>query len=222
MCTTCLIPARGGSKGIPRKNIIEVCGRPLIAWVVESALESGVFDEVWVSTDDDEIEAVALKLGARVHRRDPATATPEASTEAAVEDFLKCHTAKDICITQATSPLTTADHFREAHSKFKTGRYDSLVTTTRQHLFIWSEAAEPINYDPASRPRRQDWDGVLVENGAFYFTAVSAFYRSGHRLGGNRTVYEMPSHCSVDLDEPEDLIVCEALLRKYRMNGDST
>ena len=220
MKTVCLIPARGGSKGIPRKNIRDVCGRPLIAWVLESARGSGVFDEVWISTDDDEIESIALELGALVHRRDPATATPEASTESAVRDFLSAHSAEYICIAQATSPLTTADHFRQAYAKLINGGYDSLVTTTRQHIFIWSEDAEAINYDPATRPRRQDWGGVLVENGAFYFTAVSVFNSCGHRLGGHRAVFEMPTHCSVDLDEPEDLIVCEALLRRYRMTGN--
>ena len=220
MKTVCLIPARGGSTGIPRKNITNVCGRPLIAWVFKSALESGVFDEVWVSTDDEEIESVALALGALVHRRDPETATPEASTESAVHDFLFTHSAEYICIAQATSPLTTADHFRQAHEKLIGGRYDSLVTVTRQHIFLWSEDAEAVNYDPATRPRRQDWDGVLVENGAFYFTAVSAFKSCGHRLGGRRVIFEMPAHCSVDLDEPEDLIVCEAMLQRYRMTSN--
>ena len=76
MKTVCLIPARGGSTGIPRKNIRNVCGRPLIAWVFKSALESGVFDEVWISTDDDEIESVALKLGALVHRRGSGDSNP--------------------------------------------------------------------------------------------------------------------------------------------------
>ena len=220
MKTVCLIPARGGSKGIPRKNIRNVCGRPLIAWVLKSALESGVFDEVWISTDDDEIESVALELSALVHRRDPATGTSEASTESAVHDFLLSHSAEYICIAQATSPLTTADHFRQAYRKLIDGGYDSLVTTTRQHIFLWSIEAEPVNYDPATRPRRQDWDGVLVENGAFYFTSVSTFKSCGHRLGGQRVVFEMPSHCSVDLDEPEDLIVCEALLRRYRLTSN--
>lgn len=216
MSTVCLVPARGGSQGIPRKNVREICGRPLIAWVLESALESEVFDEVWVSTDDDEIETVALASGARVHRRDPATATSEASTESVVFDFLKTHDPTRVCIVQATSPLTTAEHFRDAYSLMRRDDCDSLVTVTRQHIFLWSAEGEPLNYEPANRPRRQEWSGELVENGAFYFTKVSALKETGHRLGGKCQVYEMPRHCSVDLDEPSDLITCEALIRRYR------
>ena len=101
-----LIPARGGSQGIPRKNVRELCHRPLISWVIESALQSGIFDEIWVSTDDDEIARVSKEWGANVHRRHPETATNEASTESAMLDFLKHHTSEFICLIQATSPLT--------------------------------------------------------------------------------------------------------------------
>jgi len=209
-----LIPARGGSQGIPRKNVRELCHRPLISWVIESALQSGIFDEIWVSTDDDEIARVSKEWGANVHRRHPETATNEASTESAMLDFLKHHTSEFICLIQATSPLTLSRHFLEAFSKLHEARADSLVTVTRSHLFLWSGNGEPLNYDPAQRPRRQDWSGLLTENGAFYFTKVRVFLETRNRLGGRRVVYEIPQEYSADIDTAEDFDRCEQALRR--------
>jgi len=209
-----LIPARGGSRGIPRKNISELCHRPLISWTIESAFQSGVFDEVWVSTDDEEIARVSRQWGASVHRRDPETATDSASTESAMFDFLKHHTSEIICLIQATSPLTLSTHFSEGFKKFRESCADSLVTVTRNHLFLWSEEGKPLNYDPAQRPRRQEWNGVLTENGAFYFTKVTVFAETRNRLGGRTVVYEMPQEYSVDIDSMDDLALCELAMKK--------
>ena len=97
-----VIPARGGSVSIPKKNIKSLAGRPLIDWVIKPALQSGVFAEVWVSTDDDEIEKIALACGAKVHRRSPSTATSTASTESALVDFVEGHPDYDVlCLIQA-------------------------------------------------------------------------------------------------------------------------
>jgi len=208
-----LIPARGGSQGIPRKNVISTAGRPLVAWCIESAIKSLVFDEVWVSTDDEEIAAVAQNYGALVHRRDVSTATSEASTESAMLDFLYHHTADIICLIQGTSPLTLPEHFSSALEKFRAQQADSLVTVTRRHMFLWSEDGCALNYEPSQRPRRQDWEGLLVENGAFYFTKVDVFKSTISRLGGTTIVYELPASHSADIDDVQDLEFCDMVLR---------
>jgi len=78
---------------------------------------------------------------------------------------------------------------------------------------------QPLNYDPAHRPRRQDWDGVLVENGAFYFTDVRIFLETRSRLGGRSVVYQMPPEYAVDIDTIDDLQYCELALKKYRLQS---
>ena len=106
------VPARGGSVSIPKKNIKLLCGRPLIDWLVKPAQRSGVFAEVWVSTDDDSIAAIAVEIGAKVHRRAAATAASAASTESAMADFVAAHPEYDIlCLVQATSPFIVPEDF---------------------------------------------------------------------------------------------------------------
>ena len=133
-----MIPARGGSVSIPKKNIKPLAGRPLIDWVIKPALHSGVFTEVWVSTDDGGIAKIAEECGARVHWRAPETATSTASTEAASMDFVKAHPDYDVlCLIQATSPLLTPDDFSKGWAIFCKERADSLVTAVRAHRFLW-------------------------------------------------------------------------------------
>ena len=147
-------------------------------------------DRVWVSTDDDEIHMIAKKCGAKVHRRAAATATNTASTESALVDFVKAHPDYDVlCLIQATSPLITPADFIKGFETMKRAKADSLVTAVRAHRFMWkvdpkTECAHATNYDPLKRPRRQDWDGELIENGAFYFTKKETLQKLGCRLGG--------------------------------------
>lgn len=159
--------ARGGSKGIPRKNIRFVGGKPLLAWCVDAAIESKVFDKVYVSTDSLEIARISAARGYNIHERDPSTATDGASSESGVADFLRHHPDCDICcLLQATSPMTTAAHIAEAYEQFQRDGADSLVTVVRTHRFMWKVnedgTAGPMNYDPVHRPRRQDWNGGYI------------------------------------------------------------
>jgi len=211
-----LVPLRGGSQSIPRKNIKELAGRPLCEWAIRSALDSSVFPEVWVSTDDEEIASVVDKFGVRVHWRDPATATRNASSESAMLDFAKAYPDFDImALIQATSPLTRPEDFRNALAAFEREKADSLVTVTRQHRFLWSSDGRALNYDPAQRPRRQDWSGELIENGAFYFTRRQLLLDKECRLGGKIVTHLMSAPTFYEIDEPEDWIILETLARRY-------
>jgi len=205
-----VIPARGGSVSIPKKNIKELLGRPLIDWVIKAARDSGIFESIWVSTDDDLIAATAERCGALVHRRAAHTATSTASTESALKDFADAHPEYDyLCLIQATSPLLRPEDFVEAMRLMRHVGADSLVTAVRAHRFMWSvdektQVATAKNYEPLKRPRRQDWGGELIENGAFYYFTKAHWEATGCRLGGKQVLYEMDEHTLTELDSLVD------------------
>jgi N-acylneuraminate cytidylyltransferase len=220
-----MIPARGGSVGIPMKNIKPLLGRPLLDWSVRAALDSGVFAEVWVSTDNKEIAAEAEKSGAKVHWRAAETATSSASTESALADFVGKHPDYDIlCLIQATSPLVVPNDFTKALAELEKQQADSLVSVVRAHRFLWKKdpktgEAVPLNYDPLKRPRRQDWNGELIENGAFYLTRKALWDKVQCRLGGKMALFEMEEHTLAELDSEVDWEIITGLCTKYGYFG---
>jgi YrbI family 3-deoxy-D-manno-octulosonate 8-phosphate phosphatase len=218
------MPLRGGSKSIPGKNIRPLAGKPLFAWSLAAALDSGCFDAVWVGTDDDDIQrAVERQFGDRVQvfRRQAATCTDEASTESALLEFAAVNACDVLCTIQATSALTTAADFIAARRRFESEQADSLLTGTRTRRFYWSDAGSPLNYDPRQRPRRQDFSGSLMENGAFYFTRRALLDAVRNRLGGRIAIHEMAPDCAAEIDEPSDWSVVERLLRRRGVTGKS-
>jgi N-acylneuraminate cytidylyltransferase len=205
-----LIPLRGGSKSIPMKNIKEMAGRPLCAWVINAARGSGLFGKVVVSTDSDKIAETAEKYGAEILIRPAEYATDTATTESVMLHAAENYGFDVICTIQATSPLTTYKDLLKAYDNMLRAGNDSLFTATRIKKFLWSDGLIPLNYNPQKRPMRQQWEGTLVENGAFYFTCRHILLQDKCRLGGNIGVYEMPYF--VDIDEPEDWLQAEKLL----------
>jgi N-acetylneuraminate synthase len=210
---------RGGSKGVPKKNIRIVAGKPLLAWACGAAKDSGIFEKVVVSTDCGDIKACAERSGFEVHNRDPATATDGASSESGIKDFLKAHPkCKVLCLLQATSPMTTAEDLTAAYRTFTSKGADSLVTVVRAHRFLWKVGKDGManaqNYAPAKRPLRQEWDGELMENGAFYFFSKASFDKTGSRLSGKVVAHEMKDEAFTEVDCPEDLIAVQEMLKK--------
>ncbi|ODN71915.1 cytidylyltransferase domain-containing protein [Methylobrevis pamukkalensis] len=223
MRITALIPARGGSKSIPRKNIRPLAGKPLIAHAAEAAHAVAAIDDVILATDDDEIAAVAAGLGLSrlsVFRRSPATSTDEASTESVVAEVLAAHDTDLVVLMQATSPLTTPADIAGALARLADLRADSLVTVARQKRFFWETGADglsrPLNYTPAARPRRQEFAGQLVENGAFYIFSKAGFLASGCRLHGRMAAFEMAPETLTEIDDPDDWLVVEKLMAHRR------
>ena len=217
--TVALIPLRGGSKSIPKKNIKPIAGKPLCAWTLEAAATATLIDTVYVSTDCAEISAVVQSLGLGVHIIDrPAElATDEASTEAVMLHFM-AHVAFERLVTiQATSPQLRPQDLDEALMQFDRDGLDSLLSAVRTKRFFWNDDATPINYDPLQRPRRQDFTGTLMENGAFYVTRREILERHRCRLGGRIGIYEMPEESAIEIDEPEDWEMVERSLAKYAM-----
>jgi len=214
-----LVPLRGGSKGIPDKNIRMIAGKPLCAWVLEAACLSGVFTRVVVSTDSPRIAEVVrgLNLPIEILDRPTELATDEASTESVM-----LHAAQkldfDVLTTiQATSPLIKSEDFQNAYNLFNAGSYDSLLTAVRTKRFFWNDNGTALNYIPHQRPRRQDFVGSLMENGAFYFTKRSVLERENCRLGGCIGIYEMAAESAVEIDEPEDWTLVERALLNRSM-----
>jgi YrbI family 3-deoxy-D-manno-octulosonate 8-phosphate phosphatase len=215
MSTLALVPLRGGSKSIPLKNIRPIAGKPLCLWVLEASIESGVFDSVVVSTDDDRIANVVRTHvpSVRIIARPAALSTDTASTESVMLHAAAQLPFDVLCTIQATSPLTAPEDFRAAYAQFVENRADSLLTAVRIKRFLWADNGSPINYDPGQRPMRQAFNGTLMENGAFYFTKRELLERTGCRLGGRVQIYEMKAETSTELDDPEDWKIIENHLR---------
>ncbi|MCU0660827.1 MAG: acylneuraminate cytidylyltransferase [Myxococcota bacterium] len=218
MVVAAFIPVRGGSKSIPRKNILPMAGKPLVHWVAQAACECPLIDVVYVASEDEEIRAVACELRhdkLMVIDRDPSTATDTASTESAMLDFASRHSFDVLVLIQATSPLLEPGHLTAALTKYRESGCDSMLSVIREYRFRWEQgegSLEPSNYDPRRRPRRQDWEGELVENGAFYVTTREALLETGCRLSGHIEAYEMPPSTAVEIDERSDWTRVEELL----------
>uniref|UniRef100_A0A8C2A0W6 N-acylneuraminate cytidylyltransferase n=1 Tax=Cyprinus carpio TaxID=7962 RepID=A0A8C2A0W6_CYPCA len=221
-----LILARGGSKGIPLKNIKNLAGVPLIAWVLRAALDSEAVDSVWVSTDHDEIERVARVWGAKVHRRSPEVSKDSSSSLETIQEFIRLRPEVDIvCHIQATSPCLHPHHIREALQMITEQGCDYVFSVVRRHQFRWEEVDKKEgknptspNIDVAHRPRRQEWSGELYENGSFYFSTRKAL-ETGLKQLGKIAYYEMLPEYSVDIDVDIDWPVAEQRVLRFGYFG---
>ena len=218
--TVAFIPIRGGSKSIPLKNIKKINGRPLVYWVLDATVNCDEIDKVIVSTDSDEINEVVSEYGSdkvEIIGRSKAVSTDTASTEAVMLEFALKYNFDDVILVQATSPLLKSQHIRDGIMKYNQESIDSVVSVVRQKKFIWEDSdlrSTPINYNPLNRPRRQEFEGFLVENGAFYITSRSRLLETKCRISGNIGTVEMPEESYFELDEPSDWIIIENMLKK--------
>lgn len=218
-----IIPARGGSKGIPGKNTILVAGKPLIAWSIEHALRSSKIHSVWVTSDSLEILDIAEKYGAQTILRpvnisgDKAT-SEEAWIHAVHHIKLSVEIELVVCM-QPTSPVRGRHDLDEAIDKYYKKKFDSLLSVTKvEDYFEWrmSECgAESINYDYSNRKRRQDIEVKYLENGSFYIITPSLLVENKNRLGGYVGFYEQEKYKMYQIDSIEDAALCEAILNGY-------
>jgi N-acylneuraminate cytidylyltransferase len=210
-----LIPLRGGSKSIPYKNIKEIGRKPLAYWTCKAAVDAPFIDEVYVSTEDPKIKAAveAFGLGVKFVDRPLELAGDLTTTDAVMMHFLQEVPDFDLLFTiQATSPLTTAKELEEGLNHFTANEYDSMLTGVRVKRFFWTDEGVALNYDYKNRPMRQQFNGTIMENGAFYITKKEVLERDKNRLGGKIGVFEMPAYMAAELDEPEDWEVLEKIL----------
>ena len=216
-----IIPARGGSKGVPRKNIQLLAGKPLVAYSIEHALQARQVSRTIVSTEDDEIAKVARQYGAEVVMRPPELATDTASAESVllhVMSFLEQtegYTPSLVVLLQPTSPLRKPDDIDNAIDTLNAAGADSLVSCCRSYNFYWRwEDGQliSVNYDYRDRPRRQDFTPEYIENGSIYVTKTEILKQHGNRLGGRISLYEMNPLDSLQIDTEEDFLLLEQLL----------
>ena len=220
-----LIPVRGGSKGIPGKNIRLINGKPLVYWTIHAALESTYLDNVYVSTDSLEIKNTVEKIQhpkLHVISRSPNTSTDIASTESVMLEFAKSYFFEHIALIQATSPLLTSKDINEAFDSYFHKKADSLLTCVEEKRFYWKEIndrAFPLNYDPLKRPRRQNFKKTFVENGALYITNKKNLVLNKSRLSGHTVIHKMSSDTYFELDEFSDWVIIESLLKSRTKNS---
>nr|WP_136249818.1 acylneuraminate cytidylyltransferase family protein [Ningiella ruwaisensis] len=226
---TALIPARGGSKGIPNKNIKIMNGQPLITWSILQAKASKKISRVIVSTDDETIADIARKAGAQVPELRPKhLATDVASTEVvmlhALDTWMKDESNKNghaMVLLQATSPLRLANSIDSAISLFEQQQADSLVSVCSSHAFFWKNpsAPEPL-YDFRARPRRQDIepkDQQYRENGSIYITDTQLLSREKNRLGGKIAMFQMKECESWEIDSMTDWLIVETMMKEVNL-----
>ncbi|MCS3844472.1 acylneuraminate cytidylyltransferase [Microbacterium sp. AK031] len=218
--TVAVIPARGGSKGVPRKNLRRIGGVPLIQRAVRAAAAAEHVDLVVVSTDDDEIAELSVAAGARAIRRPDEISGDTASSESAVLHALDAlesagETVEIVVFIQATSPFIPSDRIDAAVDEVRSGRYDSMFSAHETYGFLWrrddDQAAAAINHDAARRPRRQDREPHYLETGAFYVFRADGFRRGGHRFFGRVGIVEVPELSAVEIDDEQHAAVASAL-----------
>ncbi len=220
-----VIAARGGSKGIPRKNLIDLCGKPLLAWSIEQARASAAIAEVAVSSDSDEILATAQAFGAVAVPRPPDIAGDTASSESAWLHALDARERQSgtfdlVVAMQATSPIREPSDIDQAISLLATEKLDSVLTVCEvEDFFNWRVSAdglaESVNYDWRNRRRRQEIEKRYLENGSFYVFRPSQLRQTMNRLGGRIGMSVMERHKMFQIDRPEDIRLCEAIMRGY-------
>ena len=225
MKTIAFIPVRGGSKSIPLKNIKPLCGKPLVLWNIEALETCQQVGEIVVATDSDVIAETVICGNYRktkVYRRLAQNATDTASTESVMLEYIHevgLEPETVFMLVQATSPLTQTIHFEEALERYAAEGFDSMLSCVRSKRFFWNTDGTSVNYDYHHRPRRQDFDGMLMENGAFYISTVAHIIKSGNRLSGRIGLYEMPAYTALEIDEPDDWTLMEGLMRRHIVNS---
>lgn len=217
-----IIPARGGSKGVFRKNIRLLAGKPLIAHSILDAKEAKLIDKVYVSTDAPEIAEVSRKYGAEaIYRPDELatdTATSESALAHALSEIEKTGVFPDLVVfLQCTSPIRTGADIDGAIRQLKAENADSLLSVSPSHKFIWEEVngiAKSVNYDYRHRQRRQDMKPQYVENGSIYIFKPWVLKNLGNRLGGKIAMFLMNEVASWEIDSITDFKTVDLLLSK--------
>ena len=215
----CVIPARGGSKRIPRKNIIDFNGHPMIAWPIKIALQSELFAEVVVSTDDDEIAEISREHGASVpFIREANLADDYATTADVLKDALSRLQDADVaCCIYPTAPMIKAEQLRHAYEIISSGDTDCVMSVTDfdfhplRALKQNREGRVQFNYPEYALTRSQDLPQMVHDAGAFYFFRTDSFLKSGNLIGSNTIGINISRIESVDIDTKEDLEIAKII-----------
>jgi CMP-N,N'-diacetyllegionaminic acid synthase len=222
-----VIPARGGSRGIRGKNLVDFCGKPLVAWSIEQARGSRRISETYVTSDSAEILAVAERYGATPIQRPPSLAGDTEPTESAWRHALDVIETNGspvdlVAGLQPTSPVREAADLDAAIEQFETQGHDSLLSCTElADFFIWAQRPDgpaSVNYDYRHRKPRQQIETRYLENGSFYLFTPAILRTHDNRLGGRIGLFVMPTYKSFQIDDVDDLAFVEAIMRGYGLH----
>jgi YrbI family 3-deoxy-D-manno-octulosonate 8-phosphate phosphatase len=218
-----IIPARGGSKGIPKKNIRQLAKKPLIAWTINQAKNSNHITEIYVSTDDEQIAKISKRFRSKIILRPADISDDAASTESALlhaSEFLN-HDYDLMILLQCTSPIRTAEQIDEAVDQLIQEKSDSLLSGYINDRFLWKNGSS-FNYDYKKRPRRQEKEWEFVENGSIYIFKKEVLLKEKNRLGGKISQFIMPKWMSFEIDDVFDLELVEFLIKRYYLKKGTT
>ncbi len=223
-----IILARGGSKGIKNKNLINFCGKSLITWTISQCKNCDKIENVYVSSDSKKILDISNMLGAQTIKRPPEisedTSTSESGWLHALDHIKANHEylPELIVAPQVTSPVRESNDFSKALEVMTNKNFDSLLSVNEiNDYFIWSEKKNKFkseNYDFKNRRRRQIISKKYHENGSFYIFKPSILYRFNNRLGGKIGIFVMENYKSIQIDEFDDVKLCEVIMKGYNLN----
>ena len=225
MKITAIILARGGSKGIPNKNILNFCGKPLISWTIENCFNAGI-NSVWVSSDSEEILEISKNSGAQVLKRPNELSNDNSTSEEgwlhAINHIESFQNSKIdfVFAPQVTSPLREASDITNAIKIIDEQKLDSLFSSSVvEDLFFWEKDSsgklESVNYDWKNRKRRQDISEKFIENGSFYFFKPEILKNNNNRFGGNIGLVKMEFWKMFEIDSKQDFRMCSALMKEF-------
>lgn len=213
-----IIPARGGSAGVPRKNLQEVGGIPLVVRSIHTAQAVEAVSRVAVSTDDDEIAAVSRQAGSEVVKRPAELAVDTSTSESALlhaVDALRVRDDDIVLFLQCTSPFTRPDDIERVADLVRSGMADSALTAVPFHGFLWREREDGswagVNHPADRRERRQDRPEELLENGGVYAMRAGGLRRAGFRFHGRVVAHSVDAVRALEVDEPHDLLLARQL-----------
>ena len=221
--TLAIIPVRGGSKGVPNKNLQRVGESSLTKRLIDTLLRVDGISRILVSTDSSSIASLAIHSGAEVVERPPELASDSASSESALLHALsnieRRTSHSEVVFVQATSPFIDPDAIGRALSKVRSGEFDVVFSAYETFGFLWKEdsdgSATGLNHDPGHRPRRQDRAPHYMETGAFYVMRTEGFLKAKHRFFGRVGIEVVPEHSAIEIDTPEDLEIARVLARHF-------
>lgn len=217
------IPARGGSKSIPLKNIRMLCERPLIYWTTKASNNASCIDKVIIATDNEKIKNTVTEFNfekVEIYNRAPQNAQDDSSTESVMLEYInfaKLNDNDNFILIQATSPLLKSEDIDSMFTQYCKSDCDSFFSAVREKQFHWIETPQgikPINYDYKNRPRRQEFRGILAENGACYINKVENIKKDNCRLSGKIGCYEMSAETAYEIDEEEDFLIIENIMKQ--------